>query len=209
MDRNLLPVADSEGEIHRMPDVARLESKDSPLKHPLSRKKCGKRERRGLRAHPGSLRMRAEHPVSKRLAARAVVIEKRNTKGMTASAKGTVDEPGRNLVILGTGWGGPERMLGYKARERMEVDPAWMSRTCSECGAVDATARHSQAELVYANAARNIPASGTGASARSEALALATSATREMDAGRASRSPCIRFPQRFIIGGMTFGTAKG
>ena len=41
------------------------------------------------------------------------------------------------------------------------------------------------------NAVRNIPAPGTGASARREALALAASTSREMDAGRALGSPCI------------------
>ena len=89
-------------------------------------------------------------------------------------------------------------------------------RTCSGCGAVDETARRSQTEFVCvaygparnADAARNIPASRTGASARRDALARATSTTREMVAGRASGSPCIWFPQRYIMSGMTLGTVK-
>ena len=147
--------------------------------------------------------MRAEHPVSKRLPAKAVVIEKRNTKVMTASAIGTVEEPGRNVhqkaglnpVILGTGWCGPEGMPDDKAGERIEVDAA--SRTCSECGVVDSASRPSQAEFLCvacgharnADAARNILASGTGASARREAAA--TSATREKDSEWALGDQCM------------------
>ena len=77
-------------------------------------------------------------------------------------------------MIQGTGWGDPERMLGYKAGELIEVDAQGTSRACSEGGALDSTSRRSQAEFVCvaysharnAGAASNILDSETGASAR-------------------------------------------
>ena len=138
--------------------------------------------------------MRAMHPVSPRLAAKAIDVEKRNTKCMTASAKGTVQEPGRNVrqkaglnrVIPGTGWGGPERMLGYKVGERIDVDAA--SRTFSECGVVNSASRRSRAEFCGRGGrpcAERGPEGGPQHSPREPGLplgeALATSATHQMD----------------------------
>ncbi len=69
--------------------------------------------------------------------------------------------------------------------EVAEVDPAYTSQTSNACERVDKASRSSQAEFtcvacghadhVDVNAARNIMASGIGASARRRALALVTS----------------------------------
>ena len=76
---------------------------------------------------------------------------------MTASARGTADQPGRNVrqksglnrSILDQGWGSFETLLAYKLTERggtlVKVDPAYTSQTCSDCGAVDRESRESQA----------------------------------------------------------------
>ena len=61
---------------------------------------------------------------------------------MTASAKGTAEAPGRNVrakaglnrSILASGWAGLASKLDYKAAELIEVDPAYTSQTCHECG---------------------------------------------------------------------------
>lgn len=86
-----------------------------------------------------------------------VVLEDLKIKNMTASARGTVEEPGRmvrqkaglNRSILNQGWFGFETILAYKFEERggylLNVDPAYTSQTCSECGAVDRESRESQA----------------------------------------------------------------
>lgn len=88
-----------------------------------------------------------------------VVIEALQVKGMTASAKGTVAEPGRgvrqkaglNRSILNQGWFCFENILAYKLEERggnlVKVDPAYTSQTCSECGTVDSKSRESQASF--------------------------------------------------------------
>jgi putative transposase len=96
---------------------------------------------------------------------------------MTRSAKGTAQNPGRNVrakaglnrEILRSGWGPLVRRLQDKAPGRVEkVKPQFTSQRCSACGQVDANSRESQARFVctacgYAcnadvNAARNIAA---------------------------------------------------
>jgi len=96
---------------------------------------------------------------------------------MTCSARGTRDNPGRNVRqkaglnrgILRSGWGLLVRRLEDKAPGRVEkIRPAFTSQRCSACGHVDAESRESQARFVCTacgfachadvNAARNIAA---------------------------------------------------
>lgn len=86
-----------------------------------------------------------------------VVLEDLRIKNMTASARGTIDEPGRmvrqkaglNRSVLNQGWFGFETILAYKLEARgghlLKVDPAYTSQTCSDCGTVDRRSRESQA----------------------------------------------------------------
>ena len=73
---------------------------------------------------------------------------------MTRSAKGTRENPGRNVGqkaglnrgILGSGWGLLVRRLEDKAPSRVEkVKPHYTSQRCSACGQVDRGSRESQA----------------------------------------------------------------
>lgn len=78
-----------------------------------------------------------------------IVVEDLNIKGLTKSAKGTKEKPGRNVKaksqtnrsILRHGWGRFMTMLKYKTEARggiyLEIHPAYTSRTCPECGHVD------------------------------------------------------------------------
>ena len=89
-----------------------------------------------------------------------VKIERLKVKNMTASAKGTVEQPGVNVaqksglnrVILDQGWSMFAAMLRYKLKERggelQEVDPRWTSQGCSQCGSIDKASRQSQARFV-------------------------------------------------------------
>lgn len=84
-------------------------------------------------------------------------IEGLNIRGMTASARGTVEEPGvrvaqkagLNRGIIEQTWGLIRQQLAYKAewagRELVVVDPRYTSQTCSECGVVDASSRKGKA----------------------------------------------------------------
>ncbi|MDT0306070.1 transposase [Streptomyces sp. DSM 44917] len=86
-----------------------------------------------------------------------VVLEDLRTKNMTASAKGTKAEPGRNVrqkaglnrAILDKGWHRMERAIRNAARstgtEMVLVNPAYTSQTCNRCGHVDPKNRKSQA----------------------------------------------------------------
>ena len=207
VDRNAGQVAGSDGVIHAMPDMARLEAKCRRLARRVSRRRKGSRRRERAKRQLAKARRKAadrrrswQHHVSRRLAERAgtVVLERLDVRGMTRSAKGTADEPGRNVgqkaglnrAIAGTGWTAFAAMLECKAANVIHVPAAYTSQTCHECGAADAASRGSQAESVCVacghaasadvNAAKNIPASGTGASARRGAFASATPMTREI-----------------------------
>jgi putative transposase len=104
-------------------------------------------------------------------------IEDLQIKNMTRSARGTRENPGRNVGqkaglnrgILDSGWGLLVRRLEDKAPGRVEkIRPAFTSQRCSACGHVDAESRESQARFVCTacgfadhadvNAARNIAA---------------------------------------------------
>jgi putative transposase len=110
------------------------------------------RRQRDAVLHRESLRYAKSHGT--------VVLERLNIQSMTKSAKGTVEEPGRNVAaksglnrgILDAGWGKFGETLAYKLEERggqvISVDAAYTSQTCSACGAVAAASRKSQSEFV-------------------------------------------------------------
>jgi len=104
-------------------------------------------------------------------------VEDLRIRNMTRSARGTIQEPGRNVAakaalnrsVLQQGWGQFARCLEYKAPDRVQkINPAYTSQRCSECGHVDADSRKSQALFACTacgycgnadvNAARNIAA---------------------------------------------------
>jgi transposase len=81
-------------------------------------------------------------------------IEDLQIAGMTRSARGTRDKPGRNVRqkaglnrgILASGWGLLARRLREKAPGRVErISPAYTSQQCSACGHVATESRESQA----------------------------------------------------------------
>ncbi len=113
---------------------------------------------------------------------RVVVVEDLNIKGMTASAKGTMENPGKN-VSAKSGLNREMRRLGLGTLIlRLEskvskyqgtfikVDPKHTSQRCNKCGCVDKRNRNSQSEFKCVscghtdnadyNAARNIRQKG-------------------------------------------------
>jgi putative transposase len=114
-----------------------------------------------------------------------IVVEDLNLKAMTKSAKGTMEEPGRNVAaktglnrsLLEGAHGKQAQWVRVKAEEAGRriwgINPANTSRRCSQCTVVDARARVSR-EVFYCaacghyehadvNAARNIRARGLAA----------------------------------------------
>lgn len=82
-----------------------------------------------------------------------IAMEDLQVRNMTASAKGTVEEPGVNVrqksglnrSISEQTWGIIRQQLDYKAewadKTLALVNPQYTSQTCGECGVVDANAR--------------------------------------------------------------------
>jgi transposase len=124
-------------------------------------------------------------------------VENLNVKGMTRSARGTVEKPGRNVAqkaglnrgILKSGWGQLVTRLEQKAPGRVEkVRAAYTSQTCNACKHIASQSRKSQAIFVCVacghranadvNAARNI-AAGQAVTARGDLRVLARSVKRE------------------------------
>jgi len=111
-----------------------------------------------------------------------VYIEDLKVRNMSASARGSVQEPGRNVrskaglnkAILDQGWFEFRRQLTYKEQWRggrvVAVPPQHTSQTCARCAHVSAESRRSQAQFVCVacgheddadvNAARNIMRAG-------------------------------------------------
>ena len=83
------------------------------------------------------------------------VIEKLNARGMTASAKGTAMNHGKNVSrkaglnrsVLATGWHGFKMKLDCKAASVIEVKAACTSQTCSACGHTAKVNRCSQSRF--------------------------------------------------------------
>ena len=128
---------------------------------------------------------------------KVIRVEDLNVRGMTRSARGTLEAPGRNVrakaglnrAILAQGWGRLVTRLDQKAPGRVErVRAAYTSQRCSVCGVVDQESRKSQADFSctscgYAgnadvNAARNI-AAGHAVTARGDRGSPARSVKRE------------------------------
>jgi putative transposase len=154
----------STGEMLHCPGLtAREQARLRRLQRALARAKRGS-NRRG-RARHAIARLRARETdrrkdwaekVSTDLARRfdLIRVEDLKTSNMTRSAKGTAENPGRNVRakaglnrgILGSGWGLLVRRLQDKAPGRVEkVNPALTSQRCSACGQVDRDSRESQA----------------------------------------------------------------
>ena len=141
-----------------------------------------------------------------------VVLEDLRTRNMTASASGTLAEPGRNVAqkrglnraILDKGWHRLELALLSAARytgSRVEkVNPAYTSQRCSACGFVTENNRESQAvfrckapgcghhEHADVNAAKNIKAAGHAVSACGD-LGISRSVKQEPVSRATGRTP--------------------
>ncbi len=130
-----------------------------------------------------------------------VVVEDLQVKNMSASASGTLDNPGRNVKaksglnksILDQGWGEFLRQLEYKLQWLggllIRVAPQYTSQKCSQCGSIFKENRKTQAKFKCVacgfeanadhNAALNILAAGHAVSACGEEKAQASSMKQE------------------------------
>jgi putative transposase len=160
----------STGEMMRLPEsLERIEAQKRKAQKVVARRKRGSNRRRRAQARVARLQARQarirrdfHHRATLDIARRfgVAVLEDLNTRGMSASARGTVAEPGRNVrqkaglnrVILNAGWHLFATILAYKMEERggqvVSVPARFTSQTCAACGVVDARSRESQARFV-------------------------------------------------------------
>jgi transposase len=188
IDRGVaVPAALSTGELLTVPGLtARERARVRRLERKLARAKRGSRRRGRVRLALARLRARETdrrkdwaEKASTGIARRFDLIRVEDLKitNMTRSARGTPQQPGRNVGqkaglnrgILRSGWGLLVRRLEDKAPGRVQkINPAFTSQRCSACGHVDRNSREGQAVFRctacgYAcqadvNAARNIAA---------------------------------------------------
>jgi transposase len=159
--------------------LRRLERKLAGAKRGSNRRVKVKLAVARVRAREADRRKDWAEKVSTDIARRFDVIrvEDLNIQNLTRSARGTAEQPGRNVAakaglnrgILGSGWGLLIRRLKDKAPGRVEkIAPAYTSQCCSACGHVARESRESQALFrcvacsfacnADVNAARNIAA---------------------------------------------------
>jgi putative transposase len=163
------PITLSTGEPAFMPRTSPEEMKRlAGMQKAIARRNKGSRNRAKavravarFRARLARRRKDAAHKATTRIAKNhsIIVIEDLRVKNMTASAAGTVDDPGRNVrqkaglnrSLLDVAPYQIRQMLEYKAAwygsTVIAVNPAYTSQTCSLCGCVDARSRLSQSEF--------------------------------------------------------------
>ena len=157
----------STGEMFSLPDsLKKIERRKRQAQRILARRKRGSNRRAkqlrrvaALQARVARIRKDWQHKAALDIARRfgAVTLEDLKIKNMSASAKGTAEEHGRNVrqkaglnrEILAQGWAQFAILLAYKLEERggtlCMVNPAHTSQTCAACGQIDAKSRKSQA----------------------------------------------------------------
>lgn len=215
----------SDGDFHNRPFITGGEAqRHRRLQQQLARTREGSNRRKRVVAKLGTVMRRVRlrrADFNARTAATltsrygTVVLEDLATKNMTASAKGTVEQPGSrvaqksglNKAILDKGWYGLELAVNNAARytgsKVIKVSAMYTSQTCSACRVVDAASRESQArfactscghvEHADVNAAKNIKAAGQAVSGRGD-LAVGRSVKRLPPRPRARQhaAPAVR-----------------
>ena len=168
VDMNVRQAATSDGHFYFLPDLKKKEAKRKRYQRRMARQIKGSNRRKDTKKKfskvsrkIANIRKNWIHQTTRGIAGKCgtIVVEDLNVKNMTASAKGTVENPGKNVkqkaglnrAMLDTALGGIRRNLEYKCGRLIEVNPAYTSQTCSECGHTDRENRKSQARFLCVN----------------------------------------------------------
>ncbi len=160
IDRNVGQVALSTGVMYGLPGLLELDAKLRRLQKKLARQqfKSNSWQRTKLRIQEVHRRIANViknwcHQTSRTVADihDLVIFADLNIQGMTKSAKGSVEKPGKNVArkrglnraILRSGWGRLERYMTYKTYTE-KIDPKYTSQRCHNCGEVRKANRKSQ-----------------------------------------------------------------
>lgn len=167
IDRGVaVPLMLSDGTSYAMPQqIDRLERSHRKAQRVVARRKKGSvrwakamRHASRIKAKQARVRKHWAHCATTDIAHKygGAVIEKLRTRNMTASASGTLAEPGTNVAqkrglnraILNVGWHQIETMLAYKMARLEKINPAYTSQTCASCGTTDSRSRKNQTAFV-------------------------------------------------------------
>lgn len=212
VDMNVHQIATSDGHFYFLPDLKKKEARRKRYQRRMARQVKGSNRREDSRKKLAktsrkiaNIRKNWIHRTTKKIVEKCgtIAVEDLKMKNMTASAKGTVENPGKNVkqkaglnrVMLDTALGKLRRNLEYKCGRLIEVNPAYTSQTCSECGHIDKENRKTQTRFLcvscgYAsnadtNAAMNIRRLGMAQLHGEERSgSKQTPTTREIDARR-------------------------
>ena len=133
-------------------DVLKLWKDERPFLSEVHSQPLQLKDRRNDFLHKLSDQLSKNHAV--------IVLEKLRVKNMTGSARGTIENPGKNVAqkaglnraIMRQGWGEFARQVKYKCEWRgglfRQVAPEYTSQTCSECDFLHADNRKTQALFV-------------------------------------------------------------
>ena len=209
VDMNTRQVATSDGHFYFLSDLKKKEARRKRYQRRMARQVKGSNRRKDTKEklakvsrRIANIRKNWVHQTTKEISGKCgtVVVEDLKVKNMTASAKGTVENPGKNVAqkaglnraILDTALGELRRNLEYKCGRLVEVNPAYTSQRCSECGHTDKENRKTQARFrcvscgymsnADTNAAMNIRRLGMAQLHGEErSVFKRTPATREID----------------------------
>ncbi|MCY3826095.1 MAG: transposase [Candidatus Dadabacteria bacterium] len=165
VDMNARQIATSDGDFYFLPDLEKKEKRKKWYQRKMARQVKGSNRRKDTKKKLrkasrkiANTRRNWIHKTTSEVSGKCgtIVTEDLKVRNMTASAKGTVENPGRNVrqkaglnrAMLDTAMGEIRRNLEYKCGKLIKVNPAYTSQTCSECGHTDKENRKSQARFL-------------------------------------------------------------
>lgn len=164
VDMNARQIATSDGHFYFLPDLRKKEGRRKRYQRRMAKQVKGSNRRKDTKKKLAktsrkiaNIRKDWVHQTTKKIADKSgtAVTEGLRVKNMTASARGTVENPGKNVkqkaglnrAMLDTAMGEIRRNLEYKCGRLVEVNPAYTSQTCSVCGHTDKENRKTQARF--------------------------------------------------------------
>lgn len=168
VDMNIRQIATSDGHFYFLPDLEKKEKRRKWYQRKMARQIKGSNRRKDTKRKLGKVSRKIAnirkdwiHQTTKEISGKCgtVVVEYLKVKNMTASAKGTIENPGRNVkqkaglnrAMLDTAFRKIRRNLEYKCGRVIEVNPAYTSQRCSDCGHTDKENRKNQARFLCVN----------------------------------------------------------
>ncbi len=165
VDMNARQVATSDGDFYYLPDLEKKEKRRKWYQRKMARQVKGSSRRKDTKRKLAKVSRKIAntrkdwiHQTTKEISEKCgtVVVEDLKVKNMMASAKGTIENPGKNVrqkaglnrAMLDTAFGKIRKNLEYKCGRVIEVNPAYTSQTCSECGHTDKENRKTQARFL-------------------------------------------------------------